>query len=264
MKKLLVLGGAAVLLLGLLLGRSHVRTTVGMVKESVKDSVPVQFEIKRARQMIKDLQPEIERNMHLIAREETEVAKLERQVAQAEEQLVQDRDSILKLKTDLDSGSEVFVYAGRNYTAKQVKTDLENRFDQFKTQESTTSALRKILAARQKSLQAAREKLEGMLTTQRQLLVEVENHEARLKMVEVAQTTSDFNFDDSQLSRTKELIQNIGDRIEVAERMLNVNTRFQDRIPVEETGVDRDITEEIADYFGDRRHEIEAFVKAQK
>jgi len=264
LKKTVLLGSAAVLLLGLVVGRSHVWTTVGMVKQSVKDSVPVQFEIKRARQMIKDLQPEIERNMHLIAREETEVAKLERQVGQAEEQLAQDRDSILRLKSDLDQGSEVFVYAGRNYTAKQVKTDLQNRFDQFKTQEGTTVALKKILLARQKSLQAAREKLEGMLATKRQLEVDVENHEARLKMVEVAQTTSDFNFDDSQLSRTKELIQEIGDRIEVAERLLNVDTRFQDRIPVEKTEADRDITEEIADYFGDRRGEIETFVQAQK
>lgn len=264
LKKTVLLGSAAVLLLGLLIGRSHVLTTVGMVKQSVKDAVPVQFEIKRARQMIKELQPEIERNMHLIAREETEVAKLERQVSQAEQQLAQDRDSILRLKNDLDSGSEVFVYAGRNYTPKQVKTDLQNRFDQFRTQENTTGALKKILLARQKSLQAAREKLEGMLATKRQLEVDVENHEARLKMVEVAQTTSDFNFDDSQLSRTKELIQEIGDRIEVAERLLNVDTRFQDRIPVEQSDVERDITEEIADYFGERRGEIETYVRSQR
>lgn len=237
-------------------------TSVGMVKQTVKDSVPVDFEIKRARQMIKELQPEIERNMHLIAREETEVAKLERQVGTSEQQLSNDRGDILRLKGDLDKGSQVFVYAGRSYSAKQVKTDLQNRFDQFKTQEATTGSLKKILDARQKGLQAAREKLEGMLAAKRQLEVDVENLEARMKMVEVAQTTSEFNFDDSQLSRTKELVQEIGDRIEVAERLVNADSRLHDRIPLDEPVAERDIADEVADYFGEQRPEIEAFVNS--
>ena len=79
------------------------------------------------REMIRGLIPEIEKNMHLIAREETEVAKLERQVSNSEERLAKDRDAILKLKGDLDSGSEVFVYAKRTFSAKQVKEELLRR-----------------------------------------------------------------------------------------------------------------------------------------
>jgi chromosome segregation ATPase len=252
---------AAVVLLGFLFGRSHVRTAVGMAKQAVKDNVPVQFEIKRAREMIKGLIPEIEKNMHRIAREETEVAKLERQVGKSEDQLTKDRESILRLKKDLDSGTEVFVYCGRNYSTKQVKDDLTHRFDQFKTKEQTTDNLRKILSARQTSLTAAREKLESMLAAKRTLEVDVENLEARLKMVEVAQTTSDFNFDDSQLSRTKELIAEIGDRIEVAERLVNSDTDFHDRIPLEEPDGDRDIRKEVAKYF-DHQGELEALVQS--
>lgn len=264
MLKKIVVVGAAVVLLGFLFGRSHIRTAVGMAKQAVKDNVPVQFEIKRAREMIKGLVPEIEKNMHVIAREETEVAKLEKQVANSENQLAKDRDSILRLKNDLDSGTEIFVYCGRNYNAKQVKTDLTHRFDQFKTKEATTDNLRKVLSARQSGLTAARAKLEGMLTAKRSLEVDVENLEARLKMVEVAQTTSDFNFDDSQLSRTKELIAEIGDRIEVAERLVNADTNFHDQIPLDEPSTDRNITAEVSNYFGERRDEIEALVQSAK
>jgi predicted nucleic acid-binding Zn-ribbon protein len=266
LKRTVVLGAVAVMLLGLFFGRTHLTTAVGMAKQTIKDNVPVDFEIKRAREMIKGLQPEIERNMHLIAREETEVAKLEKQVSKSEDRLAKDRDGILRLKGDLDSGSQVFVYAGHSYSAKQVKEDLTHRFDEFKTQEATTDSLRKILTARQTSLTAAREKLEGMLSAKRQLEVDVENLEARLKMVEVAQTTSDFNFDDSQLSQTKELISEIGDRIEVAERLVNADTTYQDRIQLEEPAdsPNRDITKEITNYFGERRAEIEALVQSEK
>ncbi|MFV1966916.1 MAG: hypothetical protein ACC628_15935 [Pirellulaceae bacterium] len=264
LKKTIVAGVAAVLLLGLLFGRSHVMTTIGMVKQSVKDSVPIDFEIKRARQMVKDLQPEIEKNMHLIAREETTVAKLEREVAAAEEHLAADRDDILRLKSDLDSGSEVFAYAGKSYSAKQVKADVANRFDEFTTREATAQVLKKRLQARQTSLEAAQEKLDTMLVAKRQLEIDVENLEARMKMVEVAQASSEFKFDDSHLSRVQELVEEIGDRIEVAERLVNADANYPDRIPLDEPEVDRDITEEIADYFGDRRPEIEDFVKSSR
>ena len=264
LKRSLVTGAVAATLLGLFVGRSHFSTAVGMAKQSIKDNVPVQFELKRAREMIRGLVPEIEQNMHIIAREETEVAKLERQVAKGEEQLSKNRDEVLRLKADLDSGTHVFVYAGRSYTDKQVKQDLTHRFDEFKTKEATTDSLRKILTARQHSLTAAREKLEGMLTAKRQLEVDVENLEARMKMVEVAQTTSDFNFDDSQLAQTKELITEIGDRIEVAERLVNADTRFHDRIPLDQPGTDRNITDEVANYFGEHRAEIEALVQSER
>ncbi len=268
LKKTLIVGAGLVLVLGLLFGRngwSYVSTTMGQLQQTVKDSVPIEFELERARKMIKDLDPEIRNNMHLIAKEEVEVEKLHQQVTGAETNLVKDRDAIMRLKGDMDSGTETFVYVGRTYTAKQVQADLANRFERFKTNEGTTDKLQKILRARESGLVAAREKLEGMLAAKRQLEVDVENLEARLKMVEVAQTTSDFNFDDSQLSRTKDLIRDIQTRIDVAEKLVNADTKFRDEIPLEEpeTGTEN-ISQKIADYFGEGRSEVESYVNATK
>src|SRR5262245_20016933 len=141
LKRTIVLGSAGALLVGLLFGRSHLATAFGICRQTIKDNVPVDFELKRAREMIRGLIPEIEKNMHLIAREETEVAKLERQVTKDEQRLAKDRDDILRLKSDLDNGSQVFVYVGKSYSAKQVREDLTRRFDQFKTKEVTTDNL---------------------------------------------------------------------------------------------------------------------------
>ncbi len=79
-------------------------------------------------------------------------------------------------------------------------------------------------------------------------------------MVEVAQTTSDFNFDDSKLSQTKELVDQVRTRIEVAEKLVNADLEYYDRIPLDEEGIDRDITEEVTDYFGNGRPDVEALV----
>ncbi len=258
-KKLFLLGGGAALLMGLLFSRSHIHTTVGMVKQQVQDSVPIDFELKRARQMIKDLHPEIEKNLRLIAQEEVEVASLESNLNRADERLAKDRSDIKRLTTALESGKQTFVFAKHTYSAREVEADLVSRFAEFKTQAATAKANKKILNARQAGLQAARSKLDAMLDAKRQLEVDVENLEARLAMVDVARTTSSFNFDDSHLSKTRELIDMIGTRVEVAEKLVNSEVHYFDRIQLDEPEANVDITDEIAKYFGEDRVMIESY-----
>jgi hypothetical protein len=263
LKKTAIIGAAVTLLAILFAGSSHVRTALHEVRETVRNNVSIDFEIKRARQMIKDLSPEIEKNLRRIAQEEVEVSKLEEDVSQREETLARDRSNIIRMKGDLDKGSDVLVYVGRTFSAKEVEADLVSRFKQFKTQEATAQAKHKILFARQQGLTAAREKLNTMLDAKRQLEVEIEHMVTRLKMVEVAQASSSMKFDDSKLSRTQELISDIGTRIQVAERLVNVDAGQLDRIPLDEPAEDRNVSEEIAEYFG-TLPEIEAFVKSNK
>jgi phage shock protein A len=248
-KKSLFVGTAIVLLLGLLLGGSHLRTVYNMAKDTVADNVPIQYELKRARQMIKDLDPEIRRNMELIAKQEVTVKQLSDQVDRVREQLVKSKGNIERLTEDLQRGPKSnFVYAGRSYSATQVREDLTRRFDRFKTQEATAEKLEKILHARLTALDAAREKLKEMHGAKRQLEVEVANLEARLELVQVAQTASEVNVDDSHLSRTRELVQSISTRIDVAEKLVNADTDVLDEIPLEDKER-TDIVEEVTRHF---------------
>src|SRR5687768_18395414 len=109
---------AGLVLVGLFLfGRhatSYVGTTAGWVRDSVKDSVPIGFELDRARNMVKNLQPEIQKNMHVIAKEEAEVERLEQQVEQAETKLEDDKTKLMRLSSEVKSGKEKFHFAGRS------------------------------------------------------------------------------------------------------------------------------------------------------
>ncbi len=241
----------ATLLVGWLFGRdaaSYIGTSAGMVTSSVKNSVPLSFEIDRARKMVKDLVPDIRRNMHVIAQEEVEVERLEKQIAQADTSLDHDRAELLRLKDDVAAGRASYEYQGRTYTLAAVQADLANRFERYKTHDATRASLKDILAARHRSLDAARQKLEGMLAARRQLEVDVENLEARLKMVEVAQTTSDCHFDDSQLGRAKELIGDLRARLNVAERMLTVESDLHDEIPLT-VPASENIVDQVTEYL---------------
>jgi hypothetical protein len=227
---------------------SYVSTSWARLTDSVEQSVPVEFQIDRARKMVKDLVPDIQRNMHVIAKEEVEVDQLEHQIADAEQKLTKDRAELMRLKADASSAQDHFTYAGRTYTLAQVKTDLANRFERFKTSEATLASLREMHAVRVKSLDAGRQKLEGMLAARRQLEVDVENLEARNKMVEVAQTTSNYQFDDSQLGRVKELVTDLRTRLQVAEKMVNSESSLHDEIPLDQT-TPANIVDQVGQYF---------------
>jgi chromosome segregation ATPase len=259
-KKLLIGGGIAMLLGGLFFGRdafSYLGTSIGWVKDSVKQSVPIEFEIERARQMIKNLVPDIRKNMYTIAKEEVEIERLGRQIADTESRLTQDRESILKLKADLESGNEVFQYASHKYNRSDLKSDLAHRFERYKINEATLASLREIAQARNRSLEAARRKLENMIAQKRQLEVEVQNVESRLKMVEAAQTTADYNFDDSRLGRVKELLADLHTKLEVSERLVNSDARFGGEIPVIEP-VSENIVQQVTEYFDQQAAKVAA------
>jgi hypothetical protein len=67
-----------------------------------------------------------------------------------------DKSEIMKLKSDLATSQPVYNYGGRGYTVQQVKVDLANRFERYKTHDATLASLREIQTARRKSLDAAR------------------------------------------------------------------------------------------------------------
>lgn len=272
LKKSLIAGGLVALVLGLLFGRNsltYVSTAYDWVRQSARDSVPIQFEIKRAHKMIKDLDPEIHKVEHKIAKEEVEVERLAKSVESNTAALAVEQTHIMKLKGDLERGDSTFVYwtksgAEKTYTAKQVRTDLTSRFERFKTKEATTEKLSKILNAREKGLQAARDQLTAMRSAKRQLEEEVANLEARVKMVEVAKTSSDLNIDDSHLARTRQLIGELNARIDVEAKLLDADTNLSDEIQLESPAPskDEDITKQITAYFAKDRSE--SLVKAEK
>jgi predicted nucleic acid-binding Zn-ribbon protein len=246
------MGGLAVAVLaGFLLGSdalSYLSTSYERVSARVQDSVPMEFQIDRARKMVRDLEPEIRRSMHVIAKEEVEVQNLDKQISRSEEKSSKDKSEIMRLQSDLKTGKLVFHYAGNRYTTGEVRKDLSRRFARFKTSDATLGSLRDMRDARQCNLDAARQKLSAMMTSQRQLQVEVANLDAKLKLVEVAQASSDFQLDDSQLARAKQLMRDIRTRLDVAAKLANADIHFQAEIPLDEAATET-IVDQVAEYF---------------
>ncbi len=231
---------------------SYVSTSAHMARDAVTDQIPPEFQIERARRMLKNLVPDIERNVHIIAVEQVEVEDLDRQIAKAEERLGKEQVAIKRLTTDLRTEDRIFHYASRSFTRNQVKTDLSNRFDRFRTHEATVGSLREMRDARQRTLDSARQNFENMIAKKKELEVRLENVEAKMKMLEAEQNASHYAFDNSRLSRAKSLIDYLDKRLKVAEQVLNAKGEWTVDIPVIEGPVDDDIVDQVTEYFAEK------------
>ena len=67
-------------------------------------------------------------------------------------------------------------------------------------------------------------------------------------MVAAAQTTSNHNFDDSHLSRVKELVGDLRTRLDVEERLVGAEGYYAAEIPVSEPSTEN-IMEQISLHF---------------
>ena len=260
-KKALFIGGGLVLLLGLFFGRDAcgiVSTYVDEARTAAKNMIPMDMQLKRAENAVKRLGPEIRSATKDLIREQLAVENLEKQVSATEQRLAEQQSHILRLKNDLDSGEESYVYSNANYTRAEVTEELETRFEEFTTVEKTLEHQKKSLSMRREVLNASRKKISVLKNSKKQLALKITNLKARLKRLEVAQNHSELKIDDSQFSHTQKLITELEKKVSVQERMLNAETELRGRIPLDAPEKSsKDILERVAERFGSKSDDSE-------
>lgn len=267
LKKALFVGGGIVLLLGLLFGRetmSYVSTAVGWAQNRVKQSVPLSFELDRARKMVVALDKDIQRHKRQIIAQEVRLRRQSEQVEEHKKALAKARREMLILAEDLKSDRTEFVYSGERFSPAQVRKNLKKRLEDFKVREATTDHKVKVLDALQSGLQASRDRLLSMENAKQKLQLEIEHLDARMERLEVEKANSEVKIDDSRLARTRDLLNAIKDRLEVDERMLNSSGAVPGEIRLgEEKKEEADIAEQVTDYFGQGRKLVESLVETE-
>jgi DNA repair exonuclease SbcCD ATPase subunit len=228
---------------------SYVRTAFHKVRDNVKHSTPVPFEIDRARDQIAELEPAIKDNIENLARAQVEVEHLDREIIAIRANLGTEKKVLTALRSSLDSGD--FKLAGNvTYTADEVKAELKNRWDHFQQVSTLLKDKEETLKARQKAVIAARQQLQQMAAAKQVLSTKLASIEARLKMIESTKDSNEFNFDDSALARAKASVADLEKRLDVMARTAEMEGKYSDTgIPVI-IEPSRDVLKEMDAEFG--------------
>jgi hypothetical protein len=251
LKRGLVVAAGVSVIGGLLFGKdavSYVRSSAKSVQTVVKDSVPIEFELRRARDLLEEIIPEMHANVRLIAQEEVEVAALKADISKSDESIQEEKARITKLRDALDTPQAQYCFGGREYPRSYVKEDLANRFERFKESELVLASKRRLLTTRENSLHAAMQLLEQTRARKQTLQDKIESLASQHRLVRAAAVGSQIQVDNSKLAQTEKLISQIKKRLDVAERVLAHESQFVQAIPVDAVA-EADLLTQVDEYF---------------
>lgn len=250
--KTAAIAGGGVLVGGVLLFGSDVfsylSTSAASVQSAVKDSVPIEFELARAENMLNDIVPELHANIRLIATEEVEIASLKNDIVRSQKSLDEERIRLKTIRELVSQGKPSYALSGITYTHEQMKDELSHRFDQLKEAEVVLSGKERLLSTREKSLQAAMQMLSRTRSEKSHLEDQIKSLESQYNLVKAAATGTSLSIDKSQLAKTEKLIDQIKKRLDVAERVLSHEAKFTQPIAIDVVS-DADLIRQVDDYL---------------
>jgi len=225
----IALAGGALVLGGLIFGAdlySYVRSSARSVRTVVRDGVPMEFELQRARDMIEDILPELRANVRVIAQEEVEVAHLRGEITDATEKLSLHRKNVAAFRDQLQTRNVSFSVNGRDLSRQQLAERLASSVDRYKQAEATLVSKERLLQTRERSLLAAQDMLERSRSRKAELEQKIEALAAQNRLVQAQAVGTRVSFDNSQLARADKLMTEIQKRLETAQRVLAHEAEF--------------------------------------
>jgi predicted metal-dependent hydrolase len=252
-KRSLIAAAAFLVIGGLLFGKdlvSYVKSSTNLARETVKDSVPIEFELRRAQDLLEEILPEIHANIRMIAQEEVELANLKQEIEESRKALEQQRRRVETLRSTLAGQGDSFTFGGRNYTRQEVTDELAAQFENLREAELVLAGKDKLLENREASLKAGMTMLEKTKGRKRILAAKIEALESKHRLLKAAAVGSGVQVDNSKLAQTEKLIEEIRKRLEVAERVLAHESKFTQAIPVEQVS-EQDLVSEVDKYLAD-------------
>jgi len=233
---------------------SYGRSSVRSVQAVVKDNVPIEFELRRARDLVDDIVPEMQANVRLIAQQEVEIADLRGEIERAQRAVEEERNRVDKLRTGLSTPQTSFTFNRITYSRDQVKEELGRRFDGLKEAEIVLTGKQRLLSNRERSLAAAVQAMDRMRGQKSLLESQIAALDAQHRLVQAASVGSSVAIDNTKLAQTERLIAQIKKQLDVAERVLAHESRFVTPIQVDAVS-EADLLREVDEHFAtDAKH----------
>jgi chromosome segregation ATPase len=231
----LTIGGGA-LLGGLIFGSdltSYIRSSSNSISRSIKDNIPLDFQITRARDLLAGTDSEMRKNVRLMAEEEVDIASLRTDIDRAKESLDEERARLQKLRDDLATSQKSFTFGEFTYTREQLTQELARRFKFYQEAEAALEQRRQILVNRQKALATASQAMELARAQRVTLQSEVDALQSRCRLVEATSGGTDVHFDNTKLAQAEQVVGEVRRQLDISEHVLVQEAKFTDPMAID-------------------------------
>jgi hypothetical protein len=231
----ITLGGAALaggFVYGTQMG-SYVRSTCNSMFRTVKESVPVDFQLQRARDLLADTGPEMTRNVRLMAEEEVDIADLRADISRTQQSLADEKSRLSRLRDNLATSQASFTFGDFAYTRQELADELSRRFQNYQQGLAAETQKEQLLIDRQRALGAAMQAMDLARAQRTTLESEIEGLEGRYRLAQATAAGSGEPIDNSKLSQASQAVDEIRRQLDISDRMLAQEARFTQPMPLD-------------------------------
>jgi len=228
--------------------------SVGVKKAAAKfeKRIPPETQIEVIKTKIDGLSKVINDNLDKLANESIQVEKLRKDTASLQGRMGDEKATLTALADQLDRGVTKIKYEQREVPASTGKLVLTRKFNEYRNMEEQLKSKAKLLEVRELGLIDAESKVQELIKQREELRTTVAQLEADLKHVELVETRSKFQIDDSELADIKQQMAKVKDIIETRKRKVEYADQFLGNAPTgstEKKEAAADPVRDVRDYF---------------
>ena len=186
----------------------------GLARDSLKDATSVEFEMQRLHQAIDGLKPTLVKNRQIAAKHEAEIQFLADDTNRIEKLQELAKAEMHELRRVLKSSDKVMMIDDQEYDRKTIEADLSRRLEAYSLKEHQLSARKKLLAERHQTLAKVVNCIRENEHEQKLLADQAEALDAEIRLLEVAQSTSDLEFDQPAIATVRKQKRELQKRLE--------------------------------------------------
>jgi uncharacterized protein (DUF3084 family) len=194
-----------------------------------KKNGSVQKEIDRLREELIKLEPEIKKNRSALANELVAIDELNDEIRRRQANLQRQYDEILAHKKKVDAGAELVSYQGVEYPSRKVRELLASDWEAYEGAKKALEKKQELLAAKQAWVRDTRKQLANWATTRDLLAAELDELEAEVKMIQLAETRNILEVDNSKLSHFMKSLAEAKKKVRVMQKEAELRTEFPNR-----------------------------------
>ena len=260
-KKILIGGGIIALVGFVLFGANvigHVGHGVSWVRGKVAESVPVEYELERARSLIDETAPQIRDCKRVIAEKQVDIRALAKSVQQLDATHTQNIGRLRGFQERLNTEQVAFRVGSRKIGRGSMEAAAGRLLTRVQAEQEMLAAKSERLVALTRGLKFAQSALDNLLTTRSSLESKVEVLETKLRQTEAMQAaTANVELDDSTLAKANEILEKCEKRLSVAQQLIeNEAPYIADDIDLDALE-NRDVSDQISAWL-DGRNQSEA------
>ena len=124
---------------------SMITTTAKSVQKTVKRSVPLEFELQRAKEKIGEILPDLQSQVRMIAEEEVAVARLTKEVSGDASKLESQEAKLTLLREKMRTTQVAYRVGTIDLNRQQMTDHFQTRFNHFKQSRVSLEAKQKLL-----------------------------------------------------------------------------------------------------------------------